>query len=55
MDQPLSGMRVDHTDHDDPVLIRPDGTPVDAWRENCPSIGVAATRSADGTGGDVMT
>ncbi|MEU5532411.1 polyphosphate kinase 2 [Streptomyces sp. NPDC020362] len=30
------GLRVDHTDHDDPVLIRPDGTPVDTWRENYP-------------------
>ncbi|MEC3998799.1 polyphosphate kinase 2 [Actinacidiphila sp. DG2A-62] len=29
-------MRVDYSDHDDPVLIRPDGTAVDTWRENYP-------------------
>src|SRR5437016_5489870 len=32
----MTGMRVDYSDHDDPVLIRPDGTPVDTWRENYP-------------------
>jgi polyphosphate kinase 2 len=32
----LAGMRVDYSDHDDPVLIRPDGTAVDTWRENYP-------------------
>ncbi|MFF0163588.1 polyphosphate kinase 2 [Streptomyces sp. NPDC005263] len=32
----MSGLRVDYTDHDDPVLIRPDGTPIDTWRENYP-------------------
>ena len=31
-----SGMRVDHTDIDDPILVNPDGTPVDTWRENYP-------------------
>ncbi|MER5653380.1 MULTISPECIES: polyphosphate kinase 2 [unclassified Streptomyces] len=31
-----AGMRVDYTDHDDPVLIRPDGSTVDTWRENYP-------------------
>lgn len=30
------GMRVDHTDIDDPVLVHPDGSPVDTWRENYP-------------------
>ncbi|MEE4546573.1 polyphosphate kinase 2 [Streptomyces sp. V4-01] len=35
--QPLSaGLRVDYTDQDDPVLIRPDGSQVDTWRENYP-------------------
>lgn len=34
MTEPLSGMRVDYADADDPVLIRPDGTPVGAWRED---------------------
>ena len=32
----MTGMRVDYSDHDDPVLIRPDGSPVDTWRENYP-------------------
>jgi polyphosphate kinase 2 len=32
----LSGMQVDYTDQDDPVLIRPDGSVVDTWRENYP-------------------
>ncbi|MER8159014.1 hypothetical protein [Streptomyces sp. NPDC094472] len=32
----LSDLRVDYSDHDDPVLIRPDGSPVDTWRENYP-------------------
>ena len=31
-----AGMKVDYTDHDDPVLIRPDGSTVDTWRENYP-------------------
>ncbi|MDX6310572.1 MAG: polyphosphate kinase [Streptomyces sp.] len=30
------GMRVDHTDIDDPILVNPDGSPVDTWRENYP-------------------
>ncbi|MFD0070717.1 polyphosphate kinase 2, partial [Streptomyces sp. NPDC127574] len=36
MTELLAGMRVDYTDHDDPVLIRPDGSTVDTWRENYP-------------------
>jgi polyphosphate kinase 2 len=32
----LAGMTVDYTDQDDPVLIRPDGSAVDTWRENYP-------------------
>jgi polyphosphate kinase 2 len=38
VDEPtlLAGMTVDYTDTDDPVLIRPDGTVVDTWRENYP-------------------
>ena len=32
----MTGLTVDYSDHDDPVLIRPDGTPVDTWRENYP-------------------
>ncbi|AVV40538.1 polyphosphate kinase 2 [Streptomyces sp. ID05-04B] len=32
----LADLRVDYSDHDEPVLIRPDGTPVDTWRENYP-------------------
>lgn len=32
----LAGMQVDYTDQDEPVLIRPDGTPVETWRENYP-------------------
>jgi polyphosphate kinase len=32
----LSGLTVDYSDHDEPVLIRPDGTPVETWRENYP-------------------
>src|SRR3954452_10939948 len=32
----LTDLKVDYTDHDDPVLIRPDGSPVDTWRENYP-------------------
>ncbi|MEU1622124.1 polyphosphate kinase 2 [Streptomyces sp. NPDC005722] len=32
----LAGMQVDYTDQDDPVLIRPDGSPVETWRENYP-------------------
>lgn len=30
------GMRVDHTDIDDPILVHSDGSPVDTWRENYP-------------------
>ena len=29
-------LKVDYTDPDDPVLIRPDGSPIDTWRENYP-------------------
>jgi polyphosphate kinase 2 (PPK2 family) len=29
-------LKVDYTDADDPVLIRPDGSPIDTWRENYP-------------------
>jgi polyphosphate kinase 2 len=32
----LAGLRVDDTDDDDPVLLRPDGQPVDTWRESYP-------------------
>ncbi len=32
----LVGLRVDSDDEDDPVLLRPDGTVVDTWRENYP-------------------
>ncbi|WP_405593485.1 polyphosphate kinase 2 [Streptomyces sp. NBC_01092] len=32
----LAGLRVDYTDQDDPVLIRPDGSLVDTFRENYP-------------------
>jgi len=32
----LTGLRVDSDDEDDPVLLRPDGTVVDTWRENYP-------------------
>ena len=28
------GYIVDDTDEDDPVLLAPDGTPIDTWREN---------------------
>ncbi|MBM9466684.1 polyphosphate kinase 2 [Nakamurella leprariae] len=31
-----SGYTVDNSDHDDPVLVRPDGTPVETWREDYP-------------------
>ena len=30
------GYIVDDTDEDDPVLLAPDGTPIDTWRENYP-------------------
>lgn len=30
------GYVVDDSDEDDPALIRPDGTPVETWRENYP-------------------
>lgn len=29
-------MRVIYSDDDEPVLLRPDGSPVDTWREGCP-------------------
>jgi polyphosphate kinase 2 len=32
----LTGLRVDSDDEDDPVLLRPDGTVVDTWREDYP-------------------
>ncbi|HUC23477.1 MAG TPA: polyphosphate kinase 2, partial [Streptosporangiaceae bacterium] len=32
----LAGLTVEDTDDDDPVLIWPDGTPVDTWREDYP-------------------
>jgi polyphosphate kinase 2 len=32
----LTGLRVDADDEDDPVLLRPDGTVVDTWREDYP-------------------
>ena len=30
------GYVVDDSDEDDPVLLRPDGTPIETWRENYP-------------------
>jgi polyphosphate kinase len=32
----LAGLRVEDNDDDDPVLLWPDGTPVDTWREEYP-------------------
>ena len=32
----LTDLRVDDNDDDDPVLLRPDGRPVDTWREDYP-------------------
>ena len=32
----LAGLRVEDNDDDDPVLVWPDGTPVDTWREDYP-------------------
>jgi polyphosphate kinase len=32
----LSKLRVDDSDDDDPVLLLPDGSPLDTWRENYP-------------------
>jgi polyphosphate kinase 2 len=32
----LAGLRVEDNDDDDPVLMWPDGTPVDTWREDYP-------------------
>ena len=32
----LTGLRVDSDDEDDPVLLRPDGSVVDTWREDYP-------------------
>jgi polyphosphate kinase len=34
----LEGLRVDDSDDDDPVLLRPDGTRVDTWREDYPYV-----------------
>jgi polyphosphate kinase 2 len=31
-----SGYTVDNSDHDDPVLVTPDGSPVETWREDYP-------------------
>src|ERR1700752_5533090 len=31
-----AGLRVEDDDDDDPVLVWPDGTPVDTWREDYP-------------------
>ncbi|WP_307868468.1 polyphosphate kinase 2 [Umezawaea beigongshangensis] len=36
IDDLIADFRVDHSDEDDPVLLRRDGTPVDTWRENYP-------------------
>ena len=30
------GWVVDDSDEDDPVLLKPDGTPIDTWREQYP-------------------
>ncbi|MHA6761290.1 polyphosphate kinase 2 [Streptacidiphilus sp. PAMC 29251] len=35
-DDLLAGMRVDYSDQDEPVLVRPDGTAVETWREDYP-------------------
>ena len=32
----VEGWVVDDTDEDDPVLLMPDGTPIQTWRENYP-------------------
>jgi polyphosphate kinase len=32
----LAGLKVEDNDDDDPVLVWPDGTPVDTWREDYP-------------------
>src|SRR5579859_6156922 len=32
----LAGLRVEDNDDDDPVLLWPDGTPVDTWRKDYP-------------------
>ncbi len=32
----LAGLTVEDTDDDDPILLWPDGTPVDTWREDYP-------------------
>ncbi|MFC4506468.1 MULTISPECIES: polyphosphate kinase 2 [Streptomyces] len=32
----LADLKVDYSDYDDPVLVRPDGSTVDTWRENYP-------------------
>src|ERR1700753_1881286 len=33
----LAGLKVEDNDDDDPVLVWPDGTPVDTWRGDYPS------------------
>ena len=35
-DDLLAGLRIDYTDQDEPILIRPDGSAVETWRENYP-------------------
>ena len=32
----IEGYVVDDSDEDDPVLLRPDGTPIETWREDFP-------------------
>ena len=32
----LAGLTVEDNEDDDPILIWPDGTPVDTWREDYP-------------------
>ena len=32
----LADLRIDYTDQDEPILIRPDGSAVETWRENYP-------------------
>ena len=36
VDLPLEGLKVDDSDDDDPVLLTPQGDPVDTWREGYP-------------------
>jgi hypothetical protein len=47
----LTGLKVDYTDPDDPVLIRPDGSTIDTWRENYPLRTAWSARSTTGTSG----